>query len=171
MSKTGNMKKRTGSSVSLREALELFEDNIPEIQTAVMDNMKNEIAQLRRPNATEHNLFWVQKEVFFIKLQEIKNRLIPTLRLIALRTQPQKENMITNLDILKAKEYLIENLLPNEVKRGMTLCPLHNEKTPSFQVKKNNTWVCHGCQEFGDAIDLYQKLYNTSFLEAVRKLQ
>lgn len=162
--------RRTGNTLSLREALEVFEENIPEIKTAVMDNMKHEIQELRRPNAKEPNLFWVQKEVFFLKVQEIKNRFMPTLRLIALRNQPKKEGMITDTDIQRAKEYPIEELLDTKGKKGNVSCPFHEDKNPSLQIKKNNTWTCYSCGEFGDSIDIYMKLHNTDFLTAVKQL-
>ena len=155
------------------EALDLFEENIPEIEKSLRDNWAWRITQLRKPNAKNSMLFRVQSWRYILEKEELRKQFQPTLRLIELRSQPKKENtnMITDEDIQKAKEYPLESLLPEEVKRGMTLCPLHNEKSPSFQVKKNNTWVCYGCGEHGDSIDLYQKLNNTSFLEAVRNLQ
>lgn len=42
---------------------------------------------------------------------------------------------------------------------GKGLCPFHNEKTPSFSIKKDdNTWHCFGCGEGGDAIDFVSKI-------------
>lgn len=155
------------------EALDLFEENIPDIAKAVRDNWAWGITQLRKPNAKSSMLFRVQSWRYLLELEELRKQFQPTLRLIEMREQPktQNSNMITDEDILKAKEYPIETLLPEEVKRGMTLCPLHNEKSPSFQVKKNNTFVCYGCNEHGDTIDLYMKMNNVPFLTAVRALQ
>lgn len=154
------------------EALTMFEEHIPEIQTALTTNWNYELATLRKPNAKDSMLYRVQCWLQLLERDELRKKYQPTLRLITLRTQPKENpNTITDEDIQRAKEYPIENLLPEEVKRGMTLCPLHNEKSPSFQVKKNNTFMCYGCNEFGDSIDLYMKINNTSFLEAVRKLQ
>ena len=73
--------------------------------------------------------------------------------------------------IARAKEYPLEQLLDTKGKKGNISCPFHKDRTPSFQIKKNNTWTCYSCGEYGDSISLYQKLNNTSFLEAVRKLQ
>jgi len=50
-------------------------------------------------------------------------------------------------------------------------CPLHREKTPSFVwYKDQNSWWCYGGCGGGDNIDLYMKLNNVSFKEAIEKL-
>lgn len=80
------------------------------------------------------------------------------------------------LDIKKAKEYPIGDLLnisPQNSSPGRKtyLCPLHNEKTGSFTwYMNNNSWYCFGCGEWGDVIDLFMKLNNVSFKEAVKML-
>ena len=154
------------------EALNLFEEHMQEIEKALRDNWSNALATLKKPSAKNSMLYRVQSWLYLLRQEELRKQFQPTLRLIALRAQPRQENsnIITDEDIQKAKEYPIENLLPEEVKRGMTLCPLHNEKSPSFQVKKNNTFVCYGCSAFGDSIDLYMKMNNVKFLEAVKAL-
>lgn len=81
-----------------------------------------------------------------------------------------------NIDILKAKEFPIGELIGVNAgqvgsAREIFLCPLHNEKTPSFVwYKKSNRFKCFGCGEYGDVIDLYVKLFKTGFIEAVKKL-
>ena len=55
--------------------------------------------------------------------------------------------------------------------RDVYLCPLHNEKTPSFVVfKKENRYKCFGCSEGGSNIDLYMLINNCNFVEACRFL-
>lgn len=53
---------------------------------------------------------------------------------------------------------------------SFSLCPFHNEKTPSFCCFKNGRYKCFGCGEAGDAIDLVMKLHNSSFFEAVKMI-
>jgi hypothetical protein len=51
-------------------------------------------------------------------------------------------------------------------------CPLHNEKTASFVWNtEEKYYCCFGCQEKGDIINLYQKLYKCDFVTACRELQ
>ena len=51
------------------------------------------------------------------------------------------------------------------------LCPFHNEKSPSFQVRPQvNRWNCFGCQRYGDAIAFLQEHQGLSFREALEQL-
>lgn len=56
---------------------------------------------------------------------------------------------------------------PNE--RGWSLCPFHNEKTPSLSFR-DNRFHCFGCHEGGDAVDMVGKLYDISPKEAAQKI-
>ena len=52
------------------------------------------------------------------------------------------------------------------------LCPLHNEKTPSFCWNKDDKYYkCFGCGEGGDIINLYMKINNCNFRQACLDLQ
>ncbi|NHC12592.1 DNA primase [Motilibacter deserti] len=51
------------------------------------------------------------------------------------------------------------------------LCPFHDEKTPSFNVRPSmGTFHCFGCNAGGDAIDFLRQLEQLSFAEAVERL-
>ncbi|MEC3981961.1 DNA primase [Amycolatopsis sp. H20-H5] len=51
------------------------------------------------------------------------------------------------------------------------LCPFHNEKTPSFNVRPSHgTFHCFGCGEGGDVIKFVQKIDLISFVESVERL-
>jgi len=51
------------------------------------------------------------------------------------------------------------------------LCPLHDEKTPSFTVRPSvGAWHCFGCGEGGDVISFVQKVEHLTFSEAVERL-
>jgi len=154
------------------EALEIFKENIPEIQKGLRENWEWGISNTVQPNRKEnYNLFWVKSIVNLLQKEELKKQFQSTLRLIEIKEQPTSPSSITPEDIQRAKEYPIENLLPEPPRRNMARCPIHEDKTASFQIKKNNTFTCYGCNEFGDAIDLYQKLHNSNFIEAVKALQ
>lgn len=56
---------------------------------------------------------------------------------------------------------------PNRAK--FICCPFHNEKTPSMKIFEKD-YHCFGCGEHGDVITFVQKLFNLSFLEAMRKI-
>ncbi|NUS40443.1 MAG: DNA primase [Terrabacter sp.] len=51
------------------------------------------------------------------------------------------------------------------------LCPFHDEKTPSFNIRPAvGAWHCFGCQEGGDVISFVQKVDHLTFSEAVERL-
>src|SRR5215467_5772896 len=51
------------------------------------------------------------------------------------------------------------------------LCPFHDERTPSFNVRPQvGRYHCFGCGEGGDVIDFVQKVDHLSFSEAVERL-
>jgi DNA primase len=51
------------------------------------------------------------------------------------------------------------------------LCPFHDEKTPSFNVRPAvGAWHCFGCGEGGDVISFVQKVDHLTFSEAVERL-
>ncbi len=51
------------------------------------------------------------------------------------------------------------------------LCPLHDEKTPSFQVRTHlGVWHCFGCGAGGDVISFVQQVHHLSFAESVERL-
>ena len=51
------------------------------------------------------------------------------------------------------------------------LCPFHDEKTPSFNIRPQlGHWHCFGCGEGGDVISFVQKISHLSFVEAVEML-
>lgn len=86
-----------------------------------------------------------------------------------------KLNQLEQLDIEKAKKNPIQSFyngrLRQNASRLVGLCPLHQEKTPSFNIYiDNNTFHCFGCQAHGDAISFIQETKNLSFPEAVRYL-
>jgi DNA primase len=51
------------------------------------------------------------------------------------------------------------------------LCPFHDEKSPSFNVRPQlGVWHCFGCSEGGDVISFVQKVDHLTFAEAVERL-
>lgn len=51
------------------------------------------------------------------------------------------------------------------------LCPFHDEKSPSFNVRPaTGAWHCFGCGEGGDVISFVQKVEHLTFAESVERL-
>jgi DNA primase len=66
-------------------------------------------------------------------------------------------------------EYL--QLRPAGADSLKSLCPFHDEKTPSFNVTPSRgLWYCFSCSEGGDVIKFVQKIDNLGFAEAIERL-
>lgn len=74
--------------------------------------------------------------------------------------------------IARAKEYPITELLPFNSSHN-TRCLWHNERTASlhYYPQQNRCWCFGGCGRGYDAIDVYRKLNNVGFKDAVNALQ
>lgn len=77
-----------------------------------------------------------------------------------------------------ARKYPIEELARSKLdlrqagRNFVSICPLHDEKTPSFYIyTETNSFCCFGCQEKGDVIKLSMALYGVGFKDAVMMLQ
>jgi DNA primase len=85
------------------------------------------------------------------------------------------------LDINDIREKILDNDLVAAIsqytklkKAGSNykgLCPLHNEKSPSFMVSPaKNIWKCFGCGKGGDLIEFVKEKKGLSFIEAIKDL-
>lgn len=69
--------------------------------------------------------------------------------------------------IQQARDYPIENFI--EVKRGMSLCPFHEDHNPSMSIR-NNFYHCFACGAKGDVIEFTMKRDGMAFKDAVKLL-
>lgn len=83
----------------------------------------------------------------------------------------------SDLDAIKKKIDIVEYLEQRGVALRQTgtnytgLCPVHNERSPSFHVRPDSqTYRCFGCGISGDLISLVQNLDSLSFMGAVQEL-
>jgi len=75
------------------------------------------------------------------------------------------------IDVTHAKSYPIEELLHFNP-GGFVSCPFHGpERTPSMKwyPKRNKAHCFAGCGDF-DSIDIYQKIHNVDFINAIKAL-
>lgn len=125
----------------------------------------NNLLEFIRKNRIEHSqLQDLERADYVEKKIQIKKK-IEALKKFGARNKEE-----VGLNIAKAKQYPIENLLEFD-SGGFTRCPYHNEKTGSMKwyPERNKVHCFGGCGDF-DSIDVYQKLNNVSFNEAVKAL-
>jgi DNA primase len=81
--------------------------------------------------------------------------------------------MTSLIEAIKAKIDVVEEVglvvaLRKSGKSLQGLCPLHNERTPSFYVfPESQTWRCFGCNEGGDVFTFVEKHQGLDFREAL----
>lgn len=157
----------TAETISLEQALDLFEENISEIAKIEAEAL----AVVPAPKSKDYWRFWVESKLYLLWCAEIRQRYAP-LRWALKHRQDKKDGkpVPEKIDVTAARAYPLERILPTPLIKNWARCPLHNEKTPSFHVRKNNTFVCYGCNAHGDSIDLYMKIHNVDFKTAVKAL-
>ena len=149
-----------GETLQLNGALAIFEENLPEIKSACIENIQAVIDD-------ERGVF--REDFIRLRTEGLRRVLKRIVSIQQYKYQP-KVGGITNAMIARAKEFPIEDMYDGRLRKGCGLCPFHQEKTPSFQVK-NNKFNCYGCSEHGDAIDFHMKINNVGFIHAVRAMQ
>jgi len=96
-------------------------------------------------------------------------------RLLAVGKGRKLKWRLTEEEIQQALAVPIENLISQPLRKNgkalVGLCPLHNERHPSFYIypETNSCW-CYGCNQGGDVINFIKLLHNYQFKEAVQYL-
>src|SRR5215469_18248595 len=84
--------------------------------------------------------------------------------------------MASIIDLIKAKIDVVEEIglvvaLQKSGRSFKGLCPLHNERTPSFHVfAESQSWHCFGCNEGGDVFTFVQKQQGLEFRDVLAYL-
>ncbi len=149
----------TSETLQLNQALAVFEENIPDIKIACIENIQAVIDD-------ERGLF---REDFIRLRTEGLRRVLKRIVGIQQHKYQPKVGGVTDTMVARAKEFPIEEMYDGRLRKGCGLCPFHQEKTPSFNIK-NNKFNCFGCGEHGDAIDFYMKTNNCNFIQAVKNM-
>ncbi len=153
--------------------------HIPENELA--EALEDEAVFMRSIPRPEVDLSWIHEipkdEIDEIKranllaeLQELKKTPnhpdLPKL-VKKIRIHQGKLQGVSPEKIAKACEYPITELIKS--RNGTALCPFHDDKTPSMDVRKN-FYYCYGCGAQGNAINLIMKLENLTFPQAIERL-
>jgi len=171
-----------------KELLEIFPEitlDLPKIlveRSANLQAKEKEIIDLllKYKNYSESDRLFMDdtiKEFYIPELMKIERGVVRLERFINLSMGEQvNELLVSRSDIERAREALLEQIVPFQVKKVGTklykaLCPFHNEKTPSFMIHADtNQYHCYGCGAHGDTINFIMEYYGYDFVEAVRFL-
>ncbi len=164
--------------MNLTEALDLFSENLIDIKEALHSNIIDDMKALGQVAHTDdENLLEVRTEVHRLRAEAITHDRNKVIKRIVARLTPRSpvHTSITEEDIARAREMPIEEMYSGRLfksggKSQCGLCPFHKERTPSFHIYKDNRYKCFGCQEHGDAIELYMKTNSVKFIDAVKAL-
>ncbi len=163
------------------EAKEVIPEKLKEWEQKkdeITDIIKKKLKIIQDKSAKNNQWFWRE----WLKINEVEElanvdshiaRLKRQLALINGRKVFQ--NTITEEQIQTALNVPMQNLFNQKFRKSggnlISLCPFHNEKSPSFYIYlKTNTCWCFGCQQGGNTIKSVRLLYGYSFREAIHYL-
>jgi len=151
-----------------------------EEQVRLEEIVRNKIRLVKRRVKDDRSYWFWREWINFDEGEEwlrIKRAIekLKKLDIISKRKQSVSKGWLTTTQIEQARAVPIEKVSDVQLKPVgkdlVGLCPLHEEKNPSFHVHPQaNKFYCFGCQEKGDVITLICHLYGYSFLEAVKWL-
>lgn len=175
----GNLSGLNVVRLTLSQALVVFDDHIPDIRKACVENIHGVVAR-NQPSKemTDDDELTIENIKLHLNHIAIEEKGKPMMNVIKRidglkkRHAPGSVNdeMIANAKDRPIKDLFIE-LTGDQVRRGMAHCPFHPDATASLSLGKYNRFHCFGCDEKGDTITLYMKLNNCNFIQAVKELQ
>lgn len=137
------------------------------------------LQQIRQEFTTGNEYDDLQRYFIDLFVEELMTHVLELTRemqwIKELNTRPEAtQRGLSPLDIQKAKERDIADLMPNEVRhvgdKLVAKCPFHSDDSPSFNIFSDNHYHCFGCQAHGDSIEFVMKLQGLTFPEAVKYL-
>ncbi len=134
-----------------------------------------QIRTIKDPFARDLQKYWL-KLTYGEQLLEIDKHLSRLRHLLAVaKGRPPSKGGVTEEMIEQALSVPIETVISQQLRKSgdklVGLCPLHNERTPSFFVyPESNSFYCYGCGVGGNVINLIKQTHNFNFVEAVKLL-
>lgn len=175
------------TTLPFNQSLSVFEENLPDIRTACIDNATHIINQ-HSPYAqldvdqpiTEESIV---KHIEYLYIEQHAKPLLNTVRRIdsyrKFKNNHHQEGSITELDVQNARNadegwFIHEaNLSTRRPHKGV--CPFHDDKDPSLTLMKSKArgtlyLKCFACGWHGDSIGYIMKRDNVDFMDAVKRI-
>jgi len=180
--------KKTLPRLTAIELLETFPEAkkiiIPKInewqeeRQLMVNRIKESLIEIRKTKdelTKDLKRFWL-KITYGQRLLEIDRQIARLKHLLCItKGRPLLKNGVTEEMVERALLVPIQDVISQEFKKSgcryVGLCPLHNEKSPSFFVYPDtNSFYCYGCGVGGNVINLIKLLHDYNFVEAVKWL-
>lgn len=149
-----------------------------EKQKELSDSIKNKLTLIKNQVSDVFSQ-WFWREWVKVsdgeELLKIDNHIARLKRLLMVARGWKPKGRLTEEQIQQALAVPIENLINQQLRKCgkalVGLCPLHNEKHPSFYIypETNSCW-CYGCNRGGNVINFIMLLHGYAFKEAVEYL-
>jgi hypothetical protein len=179
--------KKTLPKFTNKELLEIFPEAkgvIPEKIAeweekvkALFEVVKKKLTIIKLKSAPENQWFWRElvKLIDGTRLLEAEGQINRLKGFLLVSKGYKAKGWVDKSTIQQVLAVSFETLLNQPLRRsGKTftgLCPLHNEKHPSFCVyPETNSFYCYGCNQGGDVIKFTRLLYGFNFKQAVEFL-
>jgi len=139
------------------------------------DIIKKKLLIIREETSNEQSRWFWRTWIKYTdgaKIIEINKQLSRLKRLLAISKGYKSDKGISEEQIQAALAVPIQELagfpLRNSGRSLTGLCPLHDDKRPSFNIyPETNSFWCFGCQQGGNSINFIRLIYGYSFKEAV----
>jgi len=149
-----------------------LKEMFPEALPLMKKNLQKEVSELRdkiqyleidKRGANEITIGFIEG------LQEEKRKLLNEKETqLNFFNTTRRVGQITENDIMLVKQIPIRTFIKvNGQKKA--ICLFHNDKNASMHIY-DTTYHCFTCEAHGTTIDIIMKLYNLTFIEAVKKL-
>ena len=176
-------------TLTLNQALPLFEENLSEIRKACIENVE-EIIRVYSPyseldiDTSDWTTNDIELHINYLYIQQHAYPMLQTIKRIdsyRYHQDPKNQNnsMVTDLDIANAKsvekEWFIQeaNLSTGRISKGQ--CPFHPDNDPSLTLMKskqtgNYYLKCFPCSKSWDSIGFLMERDSMTFMEAVKRI-
>ncbi len=164
--------------MTLSEALSEFEDVLPDLRKACVENIRAIELQYQPyqqlGDDDDYTAEAIHLHANYLLVREKTAQYMRVIKRIDMRKKHyQSAKGVTDADIARAKEVEIESLYDGQLfgkTRRYGLCPFHDERGPSFFIFPDNRFKCFGCQLHGTAIDYVMHRDGIPFIPAVKIL-
>lgn len=111
----------------------------------------------------------VSRELILIEMKEINKEIKKVNGKINIESNNPGNQEITDEMIKTARDYPIEDVLPNKIFRNKTRCFNHDDRNPSMSIRDNRV-KCFVCDKRWNPIDVVMQVEGLEFKEAVKRL-